>query len=121
MHGKGQGNRKARLERLIREELALSLPTVKDPRVSNQLVTLTQVDLTPDHKEARVKFVLTGDDSKDARRCGEGLTSASGYFRRSLAKNLDLRTIPALIFKEDKGLSNSLRVHELLNTLSTPQ
>src|SRR5205085_2756619 len=50
--------------------------------------------------------------------CIDGLTSASGYLRRHLAKILNIRHIPALVFREDRGFENAQRVHELLSQIS---
>jgi ribosome-binding factor A len=38
--------------------------------------------------------------------------------RRHLAKILSIRHIPQLVFREDKGLDNSLKVHALLKKIS---
>ena len=62
-----------------------------------------------------------GDDQAQRARmqdCIKGLTSASGFLRRHLAKVLTTRHIPTLSFKEDRGFVNSFRVQELLNQIS---
>jgi len=50
--------------------------------------------------------------------CLEGLTSASGYLRRHLARILNIRFIPTLVFREDRGFENAIRVNELLKKIS---
>jgi ribosome-binding factor A len=50
--------------------------------------------------------------------CLQGLRSASGYLRRQLAKILNIRQVPHLNFKEDRGLENVNRVHSLLKRIS---
>lgn len=115
-----QETRKARLASVIQQELSIAVRSIKDPRVPN--VTLTSVDVADDGSQATVYVMVLGGagslgdhDDRDAMRdCLEGLKSASGYLRRHLAKILTIRHIPTIFFKEDRGLANVSRVHELL-------
>ena len=54
---------------------------------------------------------------KRMRDCIAGLGSAQGFLRRHFASVLDIRHIPVLIFKEDRGLENTLKVHNLLKQI----
>jgi ribosome-binding factor A len=126
-----QETRRQRLQAVILEELSMVVPReVKDPRVGS--VTFTSVEVTPDGSQATVNVSLLGasqvntDDpvaAKEAAQkmkdCVEGLQSAAGYLRRHLAKILTVRHIPTLIFKEDRGFENTIRVHELLKKISS--
>ena len=115
-----QATRKARVESLLREELSVVIPRmVKDPRVAP--LTITHVEMTPDGKVAKIFFSLLGraeDDSSDLfKGCLAGLTSARGFLRSYLAKAVSLRHVPDLRFQHDRGLENSMRVHELLQNI----
>jgi ribosome-binding factor A len=119
-----QPTRLARLQAAILEELSLVLPReVKDPRVPP--LTLTRVELSQDAGVARVYFMLLGslgaeDKEKDRRvkECVEGLSSASGFLKRHLSRALRIRQTPDLLFQEDRGLENTLRVQELLRKIA---
>ena len=106
---------------------------VKDPRVPS--VTFTAVELTPDASQATIFVAILGgaqgghdgapplsDQGAKLRMqdCLDGLSSASGYLRRHLAKILTVRFVPNLVFKEDRGFENALRVHELLKKIAEP-
>ena len=106
---------------------------VKDPRIPS--ITFTAVEVAQDGSHATVFVSILGGaqgghdgapplSEKGAqqrmRDCLDGLTSASGFLRRHLAKVLSVRHIPTLAFKEDRGFENSLRVQELLKQISTP-
>ncbi len=125
-----QANRRGRLESVIQQELSTVVPReVKDPRVPD--VTFTQVEVTNDGSQATVFISILGSlkppgdeieemiRKKEIQECITGLTSASGYLRRHLARVLTVRHIPELIFKEDKGLANTMRVHELLQQVTS--
>lgn len=114
--------RKARLSSVIQQELSTIVRTLKDPRIS--WVTFTRVDVVDDGSQATVFLTLLGgnEDREKVKDCLEGLKSSAGFLRRHLAKILTIRHIPTLIFKEDRGLENVLRVNELLKQIeSTPE
>ena len=129
-----QETRRMRLQAVIQEELASVVPReVKDPRVPP--VTFTSVEVSQDGSLATVFVAILGGaqgghdgapplSEKGAqlrmKDCLEGLTSASGYLRRHLAKILTVRHIPSLVFREDRGFENVIRVHELLRKI-TPE
>jgi ribosome-binding factor A len=121
-----QPQRRARLASVILQEMASVIPReVKDPRVPS--LTFTNVEVTQDGGQATVFFMLLGGrgdlSEKEADRivrdCITGLTSASGFLRRHLSRALSVRQVPTLIFKEDRGLENATRVHELLRQIGT--
>lgn len=100
----------------------LSFRKLKDPRVPG-LLSITSVDVAEDGSHATVFIVpITNPSEEDIpssvmKECIKGLESATGLLRRDLAKALTIRSIPTLKFKEDKGLSNTLRVHDLLKKI----
>jgi ribosome-binding factor A len=51
--------------------------------------------------------------------CLAGLASASGFLRRHIGRVLTVRHIPTLIFREDRGFENAIRVQELLSKISS--
>lgn len=122
-----QPTRRARLESVIQEELSRAVREVKDPRVP--IVTFTGVSLTPDGGHATIYVSILGrtggeasdEADREMRECIKGLTSASGFLRRHLGRVLTVRTIPAITFKPDRGLDNTLRVHELLKQIGSEE
>lgn len=125
--------RKARLESEMRDQLSYLISReLKDPRIPT--ITITTVTLTTDASQATILVTILGgshgmidgearlsDKQADVRmkRCLEGLQSATPYLKRQIAKAIQMRKIPDLIFKEDKGLENVHRVSELLKQISS--
>jgi ribosome-binding factor A len=121
-----------RLQAVIQEELSQLVPReVKDPRIPP--VTFTAVEVTEDGSQATIFVAILGgaqgghdgapplsEQGAKLRMqdCLAGLSSASGFLRRHLAKILTVRHIPSLVFKEDRGFENAIRVHELLKKIS---
>jgi len=129
-----QATRRARLESVILQELSSVVPrSIKDPRVPP--VTFTRAEVTEDGSQATVFVTLLGGGMTDRngneipeeevqlkmKGCLNGLASASGFLRRHLGDVLDIRFIPKLIFKEDHGIANVSRVHDILKELKTSE
>ena len=106
-------NRIGRINEEIRKELSALLRTMKDPRVSEGMLTITHVDTTSDLRYARVYIsALRCDDEKALLK---GLKSASGYLRHQLGQAIDLRYTPELPFFMDDSIAHGAHIPHLLN------
>ena len=106
-------NRIGRINEEIRAELSDILRSVKDPRVSQAMVTITHVDTTSDLRYARVYVTaLERTGEKDLMR---GLKSAAGFLRRELGAALRLRYTPELQFLGDDSIQYGAHILELLS------
>ena len=86
---------------------------LKDPRVG--MITLTDVEMTPDNAHARVYFTLLGDPSR-IEEAQAGLQHAAGYLRTELAHRLKIRTVPQLHFEYDASVERGIRLYKLIET-----
>jgi len=108
-------SRASRVGGEIRKLLSdLLLRKIKDPRL--KMVLITGVKMTPDLKLARIYYTATGQETNHGD-IHAGLTSASGYFKRSLAVELNLRYIPALHFHHDDSFEYGDRIDRLLKSV----
>lgn len=107
----------ARIDRIneeMRNELAKLLPSLKDPRLSGGLVSITRVDAASDLSKATVYFSVLGGDHKEVAR---GFRSASGFIRRELARSLQLRNTPELFFQYDVSIERGTHLLELIREI----
>jgi ribosome-binding factor A len=87
---------------------------IKDPRLD--MVTITDVVVTPDAARADVYFsALGGEEAQEDAQ--EGLESAAGYLRRELGRELRLRNIPELVFHYDRSVERGERISAILDEL----
>ena len=86
---------------------------LKDPRVG--MITLTDVEVTPDNAHARIYFTLLGDASR-IEEAQAGLQHAVGYLRRELAHRLKTRIVPQLHFEYDASVERGIRLSKLIET-----
>jgi ribosome-binding factor A len=89
----------------------LLLREIKDPRIG--LVTVTGVKVSPDLRHARIFFSCLGDEAQREQSL-RGLTSASGFVRSQVARKLNLRVAPEIVFEFDPSLEQAQRLSHLL-------
>ena len=100
---------RAELSRLLREEAT-------DPRI--RLVTILEVDLSPDFRNARVYWsCLEADGPEAAEPVQEGLESAASFLRRGLARSLPLKRVPALDFRYDPSIVRGAEMMALIREI----
>jgi len=100
---------------MIRIQLTTLLSRkVNDPRL--QMVTITDVVVTPDAVRADVHYSVLGDAEQRAE-VQAGLESATGWMRRELGHNLRLRNTPELVFHYDPSLERGEHIVSLLDEL----
>ena len=105
--------RTERVNELMRRELALLLKQeTKDPRLKQ--VVITDVRVSHDLTSAKVFFSVDEDSNKIVASL---LNKASGFFRSSLSKTLDLRHTPTLSFIYDTAPNTGARIDDLLSKL----
>ena len=108
-HKKSIPNRSLRVADQIQRDLAELIRELKDPRIG--LVTLNNVEVSPDYAHAKVYFsVLVGspEDSADA------LNEAAGYLRNGLFKRLAIHTVPTLHFQFDRSTERAADLSALI-------
>ncbi len=104
-------------------EMARIIRTVKDPRVSGSLTTITACDVSGDLKFAKVYFTFLdraeGEEAEAKRKeIAKGLRSASGYIRRELAMSLNLRVTPELTFLPDTSAEYGASISKILKDIN---
>jgi ribosome-binding factor A len=103
---------------LLKEEISLLLQReVKDVRIGD--VTVSDVIVTPDLKEATVYVQVHGDETRKAEAIA-GLGSAAGFIRSRIGRGLRIRRTPELHFEIDRTQERAARIHELLAEIDLP-
>jgi ribosome-binding factor A len=107
------GRRPERLAEQIREEISLIIAgDLEDPRLL--LVTVTEVRLSPDLRNAKVYVSVAGteDEAKESMRA---LKHAAGFIRHQLGSVIRMKKIPDLHFVYDQTLETAARIEQLLS------
>ena len=108
----------ARLGR-VNEELMKALSQIityelKNPDVTG-MISVTKVKVTPDLKYAKVYVSIF--NSKNIKDTMEGLKKSSGFIRTELAKRINLRNTPELIFEIDDSMEYGAKIDSILKEI----
>lgn len=108
-------SRTQRLSQLLKEEIARLLQReVKDARIG--MVTVSEVETSPDLKHATVYVQVMGDEVRKKEALA-GLASAAGFIRSRLGRELRIRRAPELQFVVDRTQERAARIAELLSEI----
>ena len=109
--------RTERVNQLLREEISELLRQAKDPRLDS-FVTVTEVVISPDLRQAKVFVSILGDE-KEQERVLAGLAAASGFLRRQLAPRLTMRFVPELAFLRDDSIERGSHLLQLIDQIES--
>jgi ribosome-binding factor A len=84
---------------------------IKDPRLG--FVTITDVRLTGDGREATVFYTVLGSETERAETAA-ALRSATGLIRAQVGKQLGLKFAPTIEFVPDAVPENARQIEDLL-------
>ena len=113
------GHRHERIAVEIGQEVGVMVAgELKDPRLAG-LVTVTEVRVSPDLKQARIYVSVMGTEAEQASAL-KGLQAASPYIRHQLSERLVLRRAPDLHFVLDNSEEYAQHIDELLRRAKPP-
>ena len=87
---------------------------LKDPRLSDGVVTITEVEVTPDLGLATVYVATTFDAPEDLTKLLQGFESAKPFLRSETARRLKLRKVPELRFRLDSSGREGRQIEAIL-------
>ncbi len=90
---------------------------IKDPRIS-PLTSVVSVEVAPDLKTCKAWISVLGDEDMQSNTL-EGLKSAAGYIRNQLAKEINLRNTPELVFIMDQSIAYGVNMSKLIDEVNS--
>lgn len=114
---KAPSQRQLRVGEEVRHAIAWALERgeVRDPDVHGIAVTVTEVRISPDLKNATAFVVpLGGGTDSDLDKLLKGLNSAVPYLRKVIARSVQLRSVPRLNFIADVSFDEASHIDRLL-------
>ena len=108
-------NRMDRVNEEFKRELGKIIDQdLKNPNITG-LISVTKVKTSPDLKMARVYISII--NSKSKKNTLEGIKKASGFLRSELAKRVNLRYTPELIFELDESMEYGAKIDNILKEI----
>jgi ribosome-binding factor A len=110
-------HRLLRVNELLKRELSSII--TREISFDGALVTLNQVDVTPDLKQAHAYISVLGKN--DAATAMAKLEEHRVILQTALAKAVTLKYTPQIVFHLDDSIERGARVFEILQEIETPE
>ncbi len=108
-------NRLGRVNEELKKEISQVISyELKNPDVTG-MVSVTKVKVTPDLRYAKVYVSVL--NSKNLNKTLEGLKESSGFIRSRVAKTVNLRITPELVFEYDDSIIYGEKIDAILKSL----
>lgn len=98
-------------ELLVHQVSEILRREMKDPRIG--FVTITDAEVTPDLRHARVFYSVLGD-AEQRENTAQALNRAAGFVRSEFARRAQMRYVPDIRFVFDPSADRGARISQLL-------
>lgn len=108
-------NRLNRIDEELKKELSQIISfELKNPEATG-LISVTKVKITPDLKYAKVYVSML--NSKNEEKTLEALKQSAGFMRSLIAKRVNLRITPELVFEKDDSMEYGAKIDAIIKEL----
>tara|TARA_B100000686_G_C16310030_1_gene722841 strand:- start:278 stop:646 length:369 start_codon:yes stop_codon:yes gene_type:complete len=106
--------RQLRVGELIKQNLGqiFSRDEAKVPSLETKNITVTEVRMSPDLKNAKAYVIPLG--GKDTEKTVSILTEFSYLIRKALSKKIDMKFLPKVYFVGDKSFDYAEKIEKLI-------
>ena len=106
--------RQLRVGELIKQSLGQIFlrEEAKVPTLETRNITVTEVRMSPDLKNARAYIIPLG--GKDSEKTIDILTKFSYLVRKALSKKIDMKFLPRVSFVHDKSFDYAEKIERLI-------
>ena len=106
--------RQLRVGEMIKQALSLIFikGEAKIPNLETNLITVTEVRMSPDLKSARAFVIPLG--GKDSKKTVDLLKEFSHIVRKILSKKIEMKYLPKVSFVEDKSFEYAEKIEKLI-------
>ena len=94
---------------------ALLRETFYDQIIENNNITITEVNVSPDLKNAKVYIMPLGGENK--LEVLDSLNKSNGRIKKLISSNINLRQIPKLQFKIDETFEYAKNIENILQKI----
>lgn len=101
-------------EELKREISNIIMYELKNPNVTG-LISVTKAKVTPDLKYAKVYVSII--NAENTKQTLANLKKSAGFVRTELAKRMNLRITPEIIFELDDSIEYGYKIDSILNNI----
>ncbi len=120
--GRGQGRERSQRQLRVGEEIRHRLSEilirdeVRDPDISGLSITVTQVQISPDMKQALVYARPLAGNVDVSKKVIAALNRSAGFLRGRLGREISIRHTPELRFALDESFDKADELDRLLRS-----
>ncbi len=108
-------NRLGRIDEELKKEISNVISyDLKNPNITG-LISVTKAKITPDLKYAQIYVSIL--NSKNTKETLAALKKSSGFVRTEVAKRINLRITPEIIFVLDDSIEYGERIDKILKEI----
>ena len=108
-------NRLGRIDEELKKEISSIINyELNNPKVTG-MISVTRAKITPDLKYAQIYVSIL--NSKNVKETLANLKKSSGYIRTEIAKRINLRITPELIFILDDSMEYGAKIDKILKEI----
>ncbi len=108
-------NRLGRIDEELKKEISQIINyELQNPKITG-LISVTKAKITPDLKYAKIYVSIL--NSKNIKDTLANLKKSSGYIRTEIAKRINLRVTPELIFELDDSMEYGAKIDQILKEI----
>jgi len=114
INGAAFSQRQLRVGEMIKQSLGQIFlrDEAKVPNIDTKNITVTEVRMSPDLKNARAYVIPLG--GKDTEKIVNILTEFSHLIRKALSKKIDMKFLPKVSFIGDKSFDYAEKIEKLI-------
>ncbi len=118
---KGPSQRQLRVGEQLRHIIAETMARghFQDEALLDAPVTVAEVRVTPDLKQAKVYVMSLGGE--DMENILPALNKESNLFQKEIGKQLNMKFTPKVHFLRDESFEEAQRIDEILRTVHIPE
>lgn len=110
-------NRLNRINEELKKEISQIISfELKNPDITG-LISVTKAKITPDLKYAKIYVSMI--NSKNEEKTMEALKQSAGFIRSLIAKRINLRITPELVFEKDDSMEYGMKIDSILKKLNS--
>ena len=110
-----KSRRQEKVARIIKESVSDCIHNhLSDPRIEG-LVSVTQVDISPDLRNVDVYISVFGKDETSQNKTFDAIVHAAKRIQTFMARDLQSRFCPILHFKKDENFKKTLETMRLID------
>ena len=108
-------NRLGRIDEELKKEISNIITyDLKNPNITG-MISVTRAKITPDLKYAQVYVSIL--NSRNIKGTFDALKKSSGFVRTEIAKRINLRITPEIIFVLDDSIEYGQRIDKILKEI----